>query len=126
MTPSVGPLSVTADLSVSVDGARVVVDGYGDLVVVDAPSFRAVRRFAGGRAGTRLLAGLAAADVAVDVRVRGTSVARVDPDAPPGALSRLLGAAPARVSAGGVAFAALGRIAKAVRGCDAAEGVDDG
>jgi hypothetical protein len=106
VTPS-DDLDVVADLTVDVGTATVSVRGYGDLVVVSAPSVAAARALSG--AGGALLARLIAAGVTVDVRVRGHSVARAAPDRDPGPLSRALGVAPARVSPGGLLLAALWR-----------------
>jgi hypothetical protein len=108
-------LDVDADLTVAVDGEGVAVRGYGDRVVVEAPSLAALRSVgdvladlpAGGRGALSEVLGRA--DVTVDVRVRGLSVARLGPDVRAGPLSRLAGVAPARVSLGGVVLAALRR-----------------
>jgi hypothetical protein len=101
-------LDVYADLRVEVGEAAVSVRGYGDLVVVAAPTLSAARALgATGGAGGPLLERLAAADVTVDLRVRGRSVARAGPDHEAGPLSRLLGVAPARLSPGGLLLAAL-------------------
>jgi hypothetical protein len=100
------PLDVYADLTLEVGDASVAVRGYGDLVVVAAPTLSAVRELAGGGL---LLERLVAADVTVDLRVRGLSVARAGPDHPPGLLSRRLGLAPVRLEPGGLFLAALTR-----------------
>jgi hypothetical protein len=109
------PLQVEADLTLTVDGEAVDVAGYGDLVVVEVPSLRALREL--GR-GADLLEGLplpaaagadlaAGADVTVDVRVRGVSVARIEPGRSAGPLADLLGVAPARPSLVGLLRALL-------------------
>jgi len=103
-------LDVDADLTLTVDGAAVSIRGYGDLVVVSAPSVSVLRTLA--RTGAppldaHLLDHLQDADVALDVRVRGRSVVRIGPGIDPGPLSRALGASPARVSLGGLLLAAL-------------------
>jgi hypothetical protein len=99
-------LSVEADLTATVDGQEVSVDGYGDRVVVSFPTFRAARRALDGVEALPVpfdsLDAAADAGVDVDVRVRGASVARLGPGVRPGPLSRLVGAAPARVSVVGV------------------------
>lgn len=107
-----GPrLSVEAEMTLTVEDETIRVVGYGDLVVVDAPSFaaaRALRRDAGR------LRGLWAAlpdDVTVDLRIRGASVARFGPGARPGPLSRAVGGAGDR-SLGGLLLAALGAAAR--------------
>lgn len=104
-----GLLSVEADLTATVDGQAVSIDGYGDRVVVSFPTFAAART---ARDGLTTLESLplpfdsldaaAEAGVDVDVRVRGASVARMGPGVEAGPLSRLVGAAPARVSVVGV------------------------
>jgi hypothetical protein len=94
-------LDVYADLAVEVGDAKVSVRGYGDLVVVRAPTLAAARGLAGG--GTQsVLERLCAAEVTVDLRVGNRSVARAGPGHEPGVLSRALGVAPARLSPGGV------------------------
>lgn len=103
-------VSVRADLDVAVEDERLHVDGYGDLLVIEAPSFAAVRAL--GR-GVRALpeplstALLAADGPTLDVRVRGVSVARVDAATPAGPVAALLGTAPARPSLVGVVRAHL-------------------
>jgi len=104
-------LDVDADLTLTLDGATVTIRGYGDLVVVAAPSLATVQALA--RSGAppvdlHLLDYLRDADVTLDVRVRGRSVARAGPGVDPGPLSRALDIAPARVSLGGLLLAALG------------------
>ncbi|MFB6303168.1 MAG: hypothetical protein ABEH78_09955 [Haloferacaceae archaeon] len=108
-------LAVEADLDVTVEGHRIHVAGYGDLVVVDAPSFAAVRALREGVDALPLPSVRAATGPAnegeptVDVRVRGVSVARIGPGVDPGPLAALLGTAPARPSFGGVVRALLRR-----------------
>lgn len=101
------PLDVVADLTVEVGTETVSVRGYGDLVVVSAPTVAAAQALS--KPGGVLLDRLVAADVTVDLRVRGRSVARAGPDREPGRLSRALGVAPARVSPGGLFLSALSR-----------------
>jgi len=105
------PLDVDADLTLTVDDETVTIRGYGDLVVVTAPSLSVVRTLAGTAApplDVRLLAHLDDADVRLDVRVRGRSVARIGSGIDAGPLSRALGVAPARVSLGGLLLTTLG------------------
>lgn len=106
-TPDDRPVDVVADLTVDIGDATVSVRGYGDLVVVSAPTFAAARALSAAPGG--IVDRLTAADVTVDIRVRGRSVARAGPDDDPGPLSRVLGVAPARVSPGGLLLAALSR-----------------
>lgn len=104
------PFAVEADLDVTVAGETVGVEGHGDLVVIDAPSFAALRalRRGVGRLPPAVAPGRAAdAGVTVDLRVRGVSVARIDPDADAGRLAVALGVAPARPSLGGLLRALL-------------------
>ncbi len=102
-------LSVKADLTATVDGQEVSIDGYGDRVVVSFPTLAAARTARDGLTTLEPLSlpfdsfdAAAEAGVDVDVRVRGASVARLGPGVDPGPLSRLVGAAPARVSLVGV------------------------
>ncbi|WP_251343253.1 hypothetical protein [Haloplanus halophilus] len=94
------PLDVYADLTVDVGDATVSIRGYGDLVVVRAPSLAAARALSSG--GRTVLDHLRDADVTLDLRVRGHSVARAGPAHEPGRLSRALGVDPARISLGGL------------------------
>ncbi|MFB6080129.1 MAG: hypothetical protein ABEJ81_03930 [Haloferacaceae archaeon] len=102
-------LAVEADLDVAVDGDRVRVEGDGDLLVIDAPSFAAARALHRGVEAlpAPLSAPLLGGGPALDVRVRGTSVARVGPDVDPGPVAALFGTAPARPSLVGVLRALL-------------------
>jgi hypothetical protein len=103
---------VEADLTAAVAGGEVEVRGYGDRLVLDFPSFAAARRARGAVDALPLpvdATSVPAADLAVDVRVRGASVARLAADAGPGPLSRLAGVAPARLSLLGVCRALLRR-----------------
>lgn len=99
------PLDVHADLTLDVGSASVSIRGHGDLVVVAAPTLAVAWTLA--ETLGPLLAHLSAADVTVDCRVRGHSVARAGPDADPGLLASALGVRPARVSLGGLLLAAL-------------------
>lgn len=103
-------LAVEADLDVTVGDRGVRVAGYGDLLVVDAPSFAALRALRrGADALPRVPTAVADVGPTVDVRVRGVSVARIDPGTDPGPVARLVGTAPARPSLGGVVRALLRR-----------------
>lgn len=99
------PLDVFADLTLTVDDAPVSIRGYGDLVVVDAPSLAAVRALEAGTGAP--LERLLTADVTLDVRVRGRSVARATPGGRAGPLGRALGVAPFSVAPGGLLLTAL-------------------
>jgi hypothetical protein len=103
-------LSVEADLTLTVPAGEIRVRGYGDVVVVEAPSLAAARDLFDGTATLpldRLTGEIESAAVDIDIRVRGRSVARIGPDVSPGPLSRAVGAAPARISVGGAILAAL-------------------
>ncbi|MFB6167439.1 MAG: hypothetical protein ABEJ43_01175 [Haloferacaceae archaeon] len=95
-------LSVEADLTATVDGQEVRVEGYGDRVIVSFPTFAAARRARETVDELPVpfdsLDAAAEAGIDVDVRIRGASVARLGPGVRAGPLSRLVGAAPARVS----------------------------
>lgn len=103
-------LAVEADLDVTVEDHLVRVAGYGDLLVVDAPSFAAARALRRGADALPFSPDrVADAGLPIDVRVRGVSVARIGPDVDPGPIADLLGVAPARPSLGGVVRALLRR-----------------
>lgn len=96
------PLDVTADLTLSTAGGTVTVRGYGDLLVVEAPSLGALRALDGGSRTGVLHALCRRSDVSVDLRVDGRSVARAGAGVEGGWLSRAVGVAPARLSLGGL------------------------
>ncbi|WP_224450072.1 peptide ABC transporter ATP-binding protein [Haloprofundus salilacus] len=112
MTGTRRPLDVTAELTLTIEDEDIRVVGFGDLVVVDTPSLGGAFALL---QGTKRLptdqfgADVRAADVTVDVRVDGVSIARLGPGVRPGYLSRKLGVAPARLSLGGAALALLRR-----------------
>jgi hypothetical protein len=109
--PSLAPIDIEADLELSVDGAAATVVSSGDSAVVTFESVRDALRAARARpdgSAAGLDEVLGAADLTVDVRVRDTTVAVAGPDARPGALSGLLGVAPAEVRPGGALRAAAG------------------
>lgn len=95
------PLSVSADLTVDIDGApgAVRVTGHGDrltVAVADAATALRIGRDAYGLGGARealavLTGGLSEAGVDVDVTVAGRRVASVGPHATSGALARAAG-----------------------------------
>ncbi|MFD1635011.1 hypothetical protein ACOZ4L_04640 [Haloplanus ruber] len=105
MTEPDHPLDVYADLTLDIGETTVSIRGYGDLVVVRVPSLAAARALGTGTAP--LLDRLHDADVTLDLRVRGHSVARAGPGHDPGPLSRAVGAAPARLSLGGLVLSLL-------------------
>lgn len=82
------------ELELDEEAASGTLRGYGHLVVLSLPSVAAVRAFGravsmASRGPTRLPRAFRRADLTVDVRVRGVSVARVGPGAADGPLSRL-------------------------------------
>jgi len=102
------PLDVDADLTLTVEGASVSIRGYGDLLVVSAPSLDALRALGRQeRSAAIVLEQVLAADVSLDVRVRGRSVARATPDTDAGLLARALSVEPLRVSLGGLLLTLL-------------------
>jgi hypothetical protein len=101
----VAPLSVEADLALSIDGGEATVESAGRRLVVRFESVPdAMRAFRGRPGGPEdgLPELLRATDLTAEVRVRDRIVAVVGPDARPGTLSRLLGVAPVEVRAGGL------------------------
>ncbi|WP_439025636.1 hypothetical protein [Haloarchaeobius sp. DT45] len=106
------PLRVDADLRLRLGDSDVLVTGYGNTVVVQAPSLRAIRQLrqaAGQWPVRRLLDSLAASGVALDVRVGDVSVGGFDREARGGILSRIAGTGPVSVYPEGLALAALRR-----------------
>ncbi|MFB6103391.1 MAG: hypothetical protein ABEJ73_12615 [Haloplanus sp.] len=100
-------LDVYADLTLDIGESRVSIRGYGDLVVVAAPTVAAARALARGSGIHPLVDRLRAAGVTLDLRVRGRSVARAGPEYDPGPLARALGVAPARLNPGGLLLTLL-------------------
>ncbi|PSP94404.1 hypothetical protein BRC91_06345 [Halobacteriales archaeon QS_4_62_28] len=103
-----GPLSVEADLSISLDGYDYQVSGAGDRLVITAPSIPAalaLLRSVPDAGNEPLQEILETADLVADVRVRGTHVASLGAGVEPGLLSRPLGGPPAHVRTGGAAVA---------------------
>ncbi|WP_435317571.1 hypothetical protein [Haloarchaeobius sp. TZWSO28] len=111
--PPIGtPLSVDADLRLRLGDTDVLVKGYGNTVVVEAPSLRAVRqlrRAASQWPVRRLLDALAFSGVALDVRVGDVSVGGFDREKRGGLLSRVAGTSPVSVYPEGLVLAALRR-----------------
>ena len=92
-------LAIEADLRVSVDGHRVTVSGYDDLVAIDCPSFLALRplRARDGDRAMDLAAGLASTGLTLELRVRGVPVARLGDAADPSPVARALGLGPVQL-----------------------------
>jgi hypothetical protein len=103
--PVPGPLSVEADLSVSVDQYDYRINGAGDRLVIEAPSLPAavaLVRLLPDAGDERLLELLETADLAADISVRDTHVASVGAGVESSALARPLGGLPADVRPSGV------------------------
>jgi hypothetical protein len=112
---ALAPLSVATDLTVTVDGTPVGVESTGERLLLDVrtlPDALGVLRRQSPASTTRVGALLSAADLTVEVRVRGRIVAVAGADARPGALSEFLGVAPIEIRIGGLA-GAVGREASA-------------
>lgn len=105
------PLTVETDLELTIDGARAAVHSTGDRLFVEFPTLSAATTALQSlpREGTTEFAALLAeTDLTLEVRSRGRTILVMSPDAPPGPLSRWLGAAPGQVRAAGL-LAAVGR-----------------
>ncbi|MFB6194156.1 MAG: hypothetical protein ABEI75_03730 [Halobaculum sp.] len=90
------PLSVEADLTLTVAGRECRIWSEDDVVVVNAPSFAVARRLARGLdtipgAQGRLIEQLVATDVTVEVRVRRATVARLGGGVQPSRVARAAG-----------------------------------
>lgn len=90
------PLSVEADLTVTAGGDTIRLIGQGRLLIVEAQTARAVLRLSrllASSGGNRDRLGqlrtvLRAVDLRAEVRVRGRTVARIDPESRTGGLFR--------------------------------------
>jgi hypothetical protein len=111
----VAPLSVDADLTVTVAGTTAEVRSTGDRVFVAFASLpgavRALRSVPDG-GETALHEFLATADLTVEIRVHDRTVAVAGADARPGFVSAQLGVAPVEFRLGG----ALGAVGESLRG----------
>ena len=104
------PLSVTANLSVTVDGVRLSVYADGDRIRVQVPSVWAGAR--GLRAvldsgGDGLAAALEATGLTAEIRVGSAVIAVAGAGVTPGRLARLLPVGSVKVRARALAAAAL-------------------
>jgi len=106
--PVVGDLRVEVDLDATVDGDPVRIRTGDGRIEVFAERLGVLRELSTLREALPSPVGDAVKGVPTGIHVGGVEVARIDPGVPPGALSRALGVAPARVDVGGVARAALG------------------
>jgi len=113
VSEAAAPLRLDTDLTVSVDGATADVRSTGDRLFVEFDSLSDARLMADARpAGLvdRLPTALGAAELTVEARVRGRTVAVSGSGAAPGVVSELLGIAPAEIRLGGIAGAVGGAI----------------
>jgi hypothetical protein len=110
------PLSVAADLTLSMNGAEATVRSTGERLFVEFPSLSAALRALRGLPDreNELAALLRTTDLTVEVRVRDRTVAVVGAGARPGVLSRRLGVDPVEARVGGVLGAVGREIAAAV------------
>lgn len=107
------PLDVYADLTVSVDGAEARVRSTGERAFVEFDSLSDASIAADGRppgALDRLPAALRQADLTLEIRVRGRTVAVSGAGASPGVISRRFGVAPTELRPLGVIGAAAGGV----------------
>jgi hypothetical protein len=93
---STDPLSVEADLDVTIEGKRCAVWTEADRLVVNAPSLSTVRDLLAGVEAVpvpqpRLVGGLADTELTVEVRVRHAPVARLGAGVEPSRLANLAG-----------------------------------
>ncbi|WP_022836342.1 hypothetical protein [Salisaeta longa] len=94
------PLSIDADLSITVDGAPVTVRGRGATLMVEVPRLRTFRQLADAAGATRtewLDAALRHGDLTLEIRCDGTVLGRLGAGAQPNASARLLRLAQAEV-----------------------------
>jgi hypothetical protein len=104
------PLSVTANLSVTVDGVRLSVHADGDRVRVQVPSVWAgarVLQAALDSGGDGLAAALEATGLTAEIRVGSAVIAVAGAGVTPGRLARLLPVGSVKVRARALAAAAL-------------------
>ena len=89
-------LSVEADLTVDLDGHRVTVVGYDDLVALDLPSLLAAISLWRDRPVTTMDAAalLSSVGLTAEVQVRGVPLARIGEAAVPSRLTDRLGLGP--------------------------------
>lgn len=104
------PLTVAADLTLSVDGAQATVSSTGDRLFVEIPSVVSAVELLNGLPPTefrRIHEVLTATDLALEVRAHRRTVAVLGAGARPGPLSRWLGVFPLELRVWG-ALSALG------------------
>jgi hypothetical protein len=112
------PLTVETDLDLTIDGTQIDVRSTGDRLYVEFPSLRAARTALSGLSPKRVsgvVSLLKETDLSIEVRSRNRTVLALGADAPAGALSRWLGAAPAQIRVAGLAAALGQELAAGVR-----------
>jgi hypothetical protein len=112
------PLSITTDLTVTINGAEAAVESTGERLFVSFGSLPdALRALRGQPDGTEgpLATLLETTDLTAEVRVRDRTVAVAGVSARPGVLSRQLGVAPIEVRLGGALGAVGAEISAGVR-----------
>ena len=104
-------LAVDADLTVHVDGARIEVTGYDDVVALDFPSLAALRAQWRGAPVESMDAAavLSSVGLTAEILVRGVPVTRIGDEAVPGRLAGLLGLGPVELVPDGVPLALVTR-----------------
>ena len=103
------PLNVEGDVEALIAGHTVLVRAEGNVIEIDLPGVRAgmvALRGTGWRRQrksviSQVSAALRLADLTVQVRLAGGTIARLGAGARPGVLSRLLGLAPVEVRLSG-------------------------
>lgn len=112
------PLTVETDLDLTIDGSQIDVHSTGDRLYVEFPSLRAARTALTGLPPKRVsgvVSLLKETDLTIEVRSRNRTVLALGTDAPAGAVSRWLGAAPAQIRVAGLAAALGQELAAGVR-----------
>lgn len=103
--PERAPLSVTTDLSLSVDGTEAALRSTGERLFLEFPSLVSAVRALRGLPATeyaRLHTLLTSAGLALEVRVRHRTILAIGADARSGPLARYLDIEPAQLRLSGV------------------------
>jgi hypothetical protein len=112
------PLSVTTDLTVTINGAEATVESTGERLLVSFESLldgiRALRGQPEDATGP-LSTLLETTDLTVEIRIRDRTVAVAGVGARPGVLSRQLGITPVEVRLGGAVSVVGAEISAGVR-----------
>jgi hypothetical protein len=96
MAASVAPVTVDADLALTIDGQECAVWSESDLLVVNVPTLTAARRLLSGVETLpvplqELLSGLERTATTVELRLQHAPVARFGADVEPSSLATLAG-----------------------------------